>query len=68
MLEPPKKIETAKDVVEWVNTILTEIEEMVEASLKVQELYIDLLELQKETQEELKHYKRMVWGEDYEQY
>lgn len=64
----PDKFGTVDDFVKYIETLLSEMEELVIASMKVQELYKDLVLKYQEDLEELSHYKRIVWGDNYEQY
>jgi len=63
MLKPPDKLDTPEDVMAFITHLLEEMEELVQASMRVQELYNDLVVMSKENLEEIAHLKRIIWGD-----
>ena len=63
MLEVPDKLETAEDCINFISSLLTEMETLITASMNVQALYEDLLVISKDSLEENAHLKRIIWGD-----
>lgn len=63
MLEVPDKLETAEDCINFISSLLNELETVISASIKTEELYRDLLIMSKEQLEEIAHLKRIIWGD-----
>ena len=67
MLEIPD-LETSEGVVNFMKSLLDEIEILIEVGMKLQQKHTELLEVHTSRMIELNHLRNIVWGEDNEEY